>query len=58
MNCCDSISKDKCVGSCNTHARDTPLDAAEDMALGLYRTGTEVYTGTSRSTVYMMHAEL
>ena len=41
MNCCDSISKDKCVGSCNTHARDTPLDAAEYMALGFYRTGTE-----------------
>ena len=40
-NCCDSISNDKCVGSCNTHARDTPLDAAEYMAVGFYRTGTE-----------------
>ena len=41
VSCCDSISNDKGVGSCDHHARDTPVDAAEDVAFGLYRTGTE-----------------
>ena len=41
VSCCDSISNDKGVESCDHHARDTPVDAAEDVAFGLYRTGTE-----------------
>ena len=41
MNSCDSISDDESVGSCEKHGRDTPRDAAEGMAFGLYRTGTE-----------------
>ena len=41
VNSCDSISDDKSVGSGDYHARDTPMDAAEDVAFGLYRTATE-----------------
>ena len=41
MNSCDSISDDESVGSCDNHARDTPMDAAEDV-FGLNRTGTEL----------------
>ena len=46
-NSCDSISDDESVGSCEKHARDTPMDAAEDMAFGLYRTGTEQLSAES-----------
>ena len=41
VNSCDSISDDESVESCDNHARHTPTDAAENVALGLYRTGTE-----------------
>ena len=41
MNSCNSISDDESVGSADYHARDTPMDAAEDAAFGLYRTATE-----------------
>ena len=41
MNSCDSISDDESAGSRDNHARDTPMDAAEDVAFGLYRTGTD-----------------
>ena len=41
VNSYDSISDDESVGSGNNHARDTPINAAEDVAFGLYRTGTE-----------------
>ena len=36
------LSQMKCVGSCDTHARDTPVDATEDVAFGLYRTGMNI----------------
>ena len=39
MNSCNGISDDESVGSCDKHARDTPRDAGEDVAFGLYRTG-------------------
>ena len=41
VNSCDSISDDESVGSGDNHARDTPINAAEDVAFGLYRTGTK-----------------
>ena len=41
VNSCDSISDYESVGSGDNHARDTPINAAEDVAFGLYRTGTE-----------------
>ncbi|XP_022796269.1 uncharacterized protein LOC111334721 [Stylophora pistillata] len=41
VTCCDSISDDESVRSCDNHARGTPMDAAEGVAFGLYRTGTE-----------------
>ena len=39
MNSCNGISDAESVGSCDKHARDTPRDASEDVAFGLYRTG-------------------
>ena len=41
VNFCDSISDDESVRRCDNHARGTPMDAAEGVAFGLYRTGTE-----------------
>ena len=41
MNSYDSISDDESVGSGDNHARDTLINAAEDVVFGLYRTGTE-----------------
>ena len=41
MNSCDCISEDESVGSCDDHAKDKPMYTAEDVAFGLYRTGTD-----------------
>ena len=35
VNCCDSISDEESVRSCDNHARGTPMDAAEGVAFGL-----------------------
>ena len=51
VNSCDSVSDDESVGSCDKHAKDTPKDAAEDVAFGLYRTGTEQLSAESVNRV-------
>ena len=60
MNSCDSISDDESVGSGDYHARDTPMDAAEDVAFGLYRTGTEQLSTESVNRVkpYVVNVQL
>ena len=40
LNCCDSNSDDKIMGTDN-HVSDTPMNADEVSAFGLYKTGTE-----------------
>ena len=60
MNCCDSISDDESVRSCDKHAKDTPKDAAEDVAFGLYSTGTEQLSAESVNRVkpYVVNVQL
>ena len=60
MNSCDSISDDEIVGNCYNHARDTPMDAAEDETFGLYRTGTELLSTESVNRVkpYVLNVQL
>ena len=60
VNSCDSISDDESVGSGDYHARDTPMDAAEDVAFGLYRTGTEQLSTESvnRVKLYVVNVQL
>ena len=60
VNSCDSISDDESVGSCDKHARDAPRDAAEDVAFGLYRTGTEQLSAESVNRVkpYVVNVQL
>ena len=40
LNCCNSNSDDEIVGTDN-HVNDTPVNADEVSAFGLYKTGTE-----------------
>ena len=60
VNSCDSVSDDESVGSCDNHARGTPMDAAEDVAFGLYRTGTEHLSTESVNRVkpYVVNVQL
>ena len=60
VNSCDSISDDESVGSGDNHARDTPINAAEDVAFGLYRTGTEQLSTESVNRVkpYVVNVQL
>ena len=60
MNSCDSISDDESAGSCDNHARDTPMDAAEDVAFRLYRTRTEQLSTESVNRVkpYVVNVQL
>ena len=60
VNSCDSVSDDESVGSCDKHAEDTPRDSAEDMAFGLYITGTEQISTESINCVkpYVVNVQL
>ena len=60
VNSCDSISDDESVGSDDNHARDTPINAAEDVVFGLYRTGTEQLSTESVNRVkpYVVNVQL
>ena len=60
VNSCDSISDDESIGSGDNHARDTPINAAEDVAFGLYRTGTEQLSTESVNRVkpYVVNVQL
>ena len=60
MNSCDSISDNESVGRRDNHARDTPMDAPEDVAFGLYRTGTEQLSTESVNRVkpYVVNVQL
>ena len=60
VNSCDSVSDDESVGSYDKHAKDTPRDSAEDVAFGLYRTGTEHLSAESvnRFKPYVVNVQL
>ena len=60
MNGCDSICDDESVRSCDKYAKDTTKDAAEDVAFGLYRTGTEQLSAESVNRVkpYLVNVQL
>ena len=55
VNSCDSISDDESVGSC-----DKPRDSSEDVAFGLYRTGTEQLSAefVNRVKPYVVNVQL
>ena len=60
VNSCDSVSDDESVGSCDKHVKNTPRDSAEDVAFGLYRTGTEQLSAESLNRVkpYVVNVQL
>ena len=51
LNIFESNSDEESVGSHDNHVSDTPLDAAEDVAFGLYRTGTQHLSTESVNSV-------
>ena len=60
VNSCNSNSDDESARSCDNHARDTTMDAAEDVAFGLYRTGTKQLSTESVNCVklYVVNVQL